>query len=137
MTDRTLSTVAELREVLDRVTFEPSCIDMGWRFEVRAIYARDAIDETLRPFGFVFRASFQRPDRTTGEVDRGFGRWWHVPDHVTESGLVKSAYAAVRLNVEHELLEAFHVDEIRLFDPHHSIADLESAALHHLHAEEP
>jgi hypothetical protein len=139
--ERFLRRISEIREVLDRISLQPSCIDMGWEFEVREVfvYTPDDPDPGRYPplhqcAGFEIRTSFQRPDRDTGKIARGFGRWWHVPVGVSESGLVKSMYAAIRLNVEHELLEAFHYDGVRIFDPHHTIDDLGSAAMHHAYA---
>lgn len=132
---RNIETPRDIREVLNRIDFARSCIDMGWEFELLQIYARSGSSLNVEPFGTLMRASFQRPDRDTHRIARGFGRYWHLPKGITESGIVKSAYAAVRLNVEHELMEALHFDGVRIFDPHHDVDDLKSAALHHLNAD--
>lgn len=107
---------------LEKVAFAKSCVDMGWRWEVKPV------EELGEPVGFLLRTTFQRPDRDTGRIERGFGRWWHVPYDVTETGIVKAAFAAAKLILEHELMESFRYGSVRLFDPHHDIADLCAAA---------
>lgn len=121
----TLDTLVRIEGTLARVMFAPSCVDMGWRWEAIAIEAMSGT-----PAGFLIRTTFQRPDRDTGAIERGFGRWWHLPPQPSESAIVKTAYAAARLILEHELMEAFRFDGHRLFDPHHDIEDLIAAALH-------
>lgn len=81
------------------------------------------IDGKLAIKGWLIRCSFQRPDRETGAVGQGFGRWWFVAEGTTVSGIVKTMYAAAKLIVEHELLEAFRFDGCRPFDPHAPGAD--------------
>lgn len=108
---------------LAKVRFAPSCVDMGWKWEVMPVYAGSGV-----PAGFLIRTTFQRPDRDTGAIERGFGRWWHIPPDVTRSGIVKTAFAAARLILEHEIMESFHYDDVRVFDPHHEISDLRAAA---------
>lgn len=113
----------EVKAVLAKVTFAPSCVDMGWEWEVVHSLAAHPIGD-----GWLMRTTFQRPDRDTGVVSKGFGRWWHVPLDVTESGLVKTAFAAAKMILEHELMESFLYAGVRLFDPHHTVEDLFVAA---------
>jgi hypothetical protein len=124
--ERVMHTANDVKDVLGRVSFAPSCVDMGWKWEVKTAYS-----EHGHISGWLIRTTFRRPDRDTGEVEEGFGRWWHVPVGVTESGVVKTAFAAAKLILEHELMESFRVDGVRIFDPHHTIADLRMAAVHH------
>jgi hypothetical protein len=116
--------IGEVRAVLERVSFAPSCVDMGWQWEVESMNARDRAD------GWLVRTTFRRPDRDTGKVETGYGRWWHVPAGVTESGVVKTAFAAAKMILEHELMESFRFDGVRIFDPHHTVSDLRTAAEH-------
>lgn len=127
-----MMTVEKLHSVLAKVTFAPSCVDMGWTWEVRPEFP----GRGLEPCGFLIRTTFRRPDRDTGAIETGYGRWWHVPADVSESGIVKTAYAAARMILEHELMESFRYDGVRLFDPHHDIEDLRAAAKHHARAQE-
>lgn len=116
----TIVTADHVLEVLRKVRFAPSCIDMGWTWEVTPAHG-DAP-------GFLLRTSFRRPDRDTGLVSFGFGRWWHVSEPTTENAIVKTAFAAAKMILEHELMESFHYGDVRLFDPHHDLDDLRAAA---------
>lgn len=114
-----------IQDILAKISFAPSCVDMGWRWEVVTV------DTMLGgPGGFLIRTTFQRPDRDTGRIERGFGRWWHLPKDANESAVVKAAYAAAKLILEHELMESFHYEGARLFDPHHDVEDLYAAVQH-------
>lgn len=110
----------EVENVLAGVSFGPSCIKAQWSWEVGP-----SIEGTL------LRVCFVRPDRDTGSDGVGRGRWWHVPEDAAVDAVVKTAFAAAKQIVEHELMESFHYGIVRLFDPHHTIADLEAAAEHH------
>lgn len=144
--EATITTMDELRRALDAVSFAQSCIDMGWKWQVRPIFV--PVSDTDAPyagpeghvglapnntviigdraFGLAWeiRCSFRRPERETGVVGEGFGRWWPVDPGITESGLWKTMYLAVTTNVTHEVLEAYKVLGFRPFDPHRSIRDL-------------
>jgi hypothetical protein len=113
----------DLHAILIGITFAPSCIDMSWTWQVQEL--------TTAEGGFLICTTFQRPDRETGELQTGFGRWWHIPKNVTESGVVKTAYAAARLILEHELMESFKYQGVRIFDPHHEVEDFRAAADRH------
>ena len=116
-------TLTQLKKILKRIKFAPSCVDMGWEWDFKAIQQAGGLEIE----GFLIRTTFQRPDRDSGFLGRGYGRWWHVPADVSESGVVKTAYAAARLILEHELMESFKYDGKRIFDPHHDVQDLEWA----------
>ena len=99
------------------VSFATSWLDMGARWAWQLVER-----------GWLIRCSFQRPDRETGTVGRGFGRWWYIAAGTSESALWKTMFAAAKMIVEHELLEAFKVDGKRPFDPHRSVQDLTASA---------
>ncbi len=115
-------------KILSTISFAPSCVDMGWTWEVERILVDDFDDMKMEPIhepaGYRIRTTFRRPDRVTGKVETGYGRWWTVPLTETESGIVKTAYAAARTILEHELMESFKWRGTRVFDPHHTIAEL-------------
>ncbi len=121
-------TLDEVRAILADVKFAPSCVDMCWEWEVKEIRDYDQWEDQFHPGGFLVRTTFQRPDRDTGVVSKGYGRWWHVPSDVTESGVVKTAFAAAKMILEHELMESFHYNGFRIFDPHHTVDELALAA---------
>lgn len=119
-------TLDKIEQVLSNITWKPSCVDMGWKWEVKEIFEADDFD--IKPKfisnGFLIRTTFQRPDTHTGEMGTGYGRWMHVPTDVSEEGIVKTAWLCAELIVRHELMEAFLYNEKRIFDPHKSIKDL-------------
>lgn len=107
-------TVSDVQSILSRIKFAPSCIDMGYRFEVKI----DSED------GFKIRASFQRPDTRTGVMGTGFGRWHVTPADSSTTAIVKTAWVAVKMVVEHELMESMMYRGVRIFNPHKSLKDL-------------
>lgn len=137
-----MHTAESIRTLLSKITFAPSCVDMGWAWDVRMV--QDSYDPSLpdpratdeqslgpyRPESFLIRTTFRRPDRETGEIQTGTGGWHHVPADSTDSGIVKRAFVAAKMILEHELMESFRYKGVRLFDPHHTIEDLEQAAKH-------
>ena len=120
-----VQTKSEAQRVLDQVTFAPSCLDMGWGWDIEHVYEiRDGKTEIK---GWNIRTTFQRPDTDTGEVGTGYGRWWFVEQGTSVSGLVKTAWLACQQIVQHELMEAFLFQGVRVFDPHaevHALIDL-------------
>lgn len=106
-------TLLEVKKVLKDITFAPSCLDMGWKWQAK---------ETKE--GFLIRTSFQRPDTNTGKIGRGFGRWMHIDKDISTDGLVKSAWLCAELIIKHELMECFLFRRVRIFDPHKSLEDL-------------
>lgn len=122
--------IGHIQRVLSHITFAPSCVDMGWAWEVEEVYdfPHRSASWGARPeaelCGFNIRTTFRRPDTDTGEIGIGKGRWWFVETDITESGLVKTAWLACQQIVQHELMEAFMFDGVRVFDPHASVADL-------------
>lgn len=117
----------DIRALLKKITFAPSCVDMGWDWEVEWV---EGSSVSAPHMGFLIRTTFRRPDRDSGVIATGYGRWWHVPPDVTPSGVVKTAFAAAKMILEHELMESFRFEGERLFDPHHTIDDLYAATAH-------
>lgn len=136
--DARVNTTDELRAVLDRVRFENSVMNFGWRFEVQPVTVRyegtatffDATQnrsvtaDSPERRGWLLWASFQRPDTVTGEVSRGRGRDEVVWEGWTESAVVKTAWVVVNMLVTHELMEGIQYDGHRFFDPHNSVHEL-------------
>lgn len=103
----------DIEAILAKITFAPSCLDMGWAWEISS-YSHEL-------GGWNVRTTFQRPDTDTGEVGTGKGRWWFVAKGTSTSGLVKTAWLACQQIVQHELMEAFLFEQIRVFDPHATV----------------
>ena len=119
MEEKTLKTTAELRAVLDQITFAPSCLDMGWAWEIEELHLPDG---ALK--GWLVNTTFQRPDTHTGIVGTGRGRKEFLAFGASESGAVKTAWLLAELIVRHELMEAFRYRGVRIFDPHHTVDEL-------------
>jgi hypothetical protein len=122
-------TLEEIADILGKITFAPSCVDMGWAWEVEPVFVidgphRGACGDDYSSAGFRLRTTFKRPDRVTGELQTGKGRWWEVPEDVSLSGVVKTAFAASKMILEHELMESFKFEGARIFDPHNEVKDL-------------
>lgn len=118
-----------VKSVLNAITFAPSCVDMYWSWEVEDVFVvRDGNDRStqaaMTQVAYRLRTTFRRPDRDTGEAAIGYGRWWEVPKDTTVSGVVKTAFAAAKMILEHELMESFKWNGVRVFDPHNNVLDL-------------
>lgn len=139
--DREVDGVDDLVDILSDIKFAPSMVDMKWRWQAKRVYidhptylgATTTHGQPLGvpklavlEFGMCFRTSFARPDRDTGVTNIGYGRWWLLQTGVTVSGVVKTAYAACKMILDHELMESFKYDGKRIFDPHHSVQALAS-----------
>lgn len=105
--------IKQIEEIVKNITFAPSNLDMGWKFQVKKTTG-----------GFLIRTSFKRPDTNTGKIGTGFGRYMFVDKNSSETGVVMTAWLCAELIVEHELLEAFKYKGARLLDPHKSLEDL-------------
>ena len=112
-------TLKQVKSVLSKVTFVKSCIDFGWKWEVKESYEKDSVVN-----GFFIRTTFRRPDINTGEIGEGFGRWMFFPKNCSEDCVVKTAWVCCELIVKHELLESFLYEGNKIFDPHKSLEEL-------------
>lgn len=97
---------ARFWEVIDRITFK------DWQL----------VGETSL-LGTRIRWCFNAPCSRTGTDQPWFGRWWDVTDY-NEEQVVKTAFAALKLTMEHELMEFFKYKGVAIFDPHTPLADL-------------
>jgi len=116
-------TLDQVKTYLSNIRSAPSGIQMssdkGYKFEVVGLsHENPTID------GFLIRCGFWRPDTNTGEMGEGWGRWTHVPSYSTEDSVVKSGYVAIKLVVEHEMMEAFEYKGVKVFDPHKDLKGL-------------
>ncbi len=67
---------------------------------------------------------YEAPCVKTGGLQIFHGRKFYLSDHMTEDEIVKTAYLAFKLAVEHEIMEGFKVDGKVLFNPHVSYQEL-------------
>lgn len=130
MAEKTVERQADLMGFLGEISFAPSCVDMEWLWDITPLYVdRADMDgnadlpclDTPDLWGFNVRTTFKRPDTHTGAVTRGKGRWWAIELGTSRSGVLKTAWMACEQILKHELMEAFMVEGVRLFDPHASV----------------
>lgn len=105
--------IKEIKKIIKKITFAPSNLDMGWKFQVREVQE-----------GFFIRTSFRRPDTNTGKIGTGYGRWMFVHKDADDRSIVMTAWVCAEMIVKHELMEAFLYEKVRILDPHKSLADL-------------
>jgi len=105
--------IKQVRKIVKNITFAPSNLDMGWKWQVK---------ETEE--GFLIRTSFKRPDTNNGEIGWGFGRWMFIDKGSDERGIVMTAWVCAKLIIDHELMEAFLYKNTRILDPHKSLEAL-------------
>jgi hypothetical protein len=120
MSDKRIETIADLRAVFDQISFAPSCVNMGWTWEIEEL--RVGPEQALK--GWLVNTTFRRPDTDTGVVGTGRGRQELITVGASESGAVKTACLLAELIVRHELMEAFLYRGVRIFDPHHTVEEL-------------
>ena len=104
--------IEKVKIILSNIKFaEYSCIDMGWKFDVKVVSDL-----------YLIRTSFQRKDINTGEFGTGWGRWHTTPvATATETSIVMTAWVCVKMIVEHELLEGFEYHNKKVFHPHQTL----------------
>jgi hypothetical protein len=115
--DLIINTDADLQTVIDRVTFVNTRLDWNWSYHFRP----------LGEVGWLVWAAFDRPDTHSGAVGRGRGRDEIVYRGASESSVMKTCWLLVELLVRHELMEGFRYEDLRVFDPHNTIGDLQLA----------
>lgn len=54
----------------------------------------------------------------TGQLDEFKGRMWYLSEFMTDDEIIKTAYVAFKMAIEHEIMEGFRVDGKILFNPH-------------------
>jgi len=135
MREAVIESEAQLRAVLDQISFAPSCVSMGWQWQIEELRLHDGTRATPIEWGtfgtlrgWLVNTTFQRPDTNTGKIGTGAGRQELIGFGASESAVVKTCWLLAELIVRHELLEAFLYQGVRIFNPHHSIAELSMPA---------
>lgn len=123
MSDVVIQSEEQLRAVLDQISFAPSCVDMGWQWQIEELRLQSG---DLR--GWLVNTTFRRPDTHTGEIGIGTGRQELIAYGASESAVVKTCWLLAELIVRHELMEAFLYRGVRIFNPHHSVDALSMPA---------
>lgn len=104
-----MNEASRVQAVLDRVVYK------HWTFEVLLSAGH----------GVAIRCLFMAPCvlKPMLKDEPQYGRAWLVTG-MTEDAIITTAFCAIKLAEEHEVLENFLVDGVRVFNPHTPIAKL-------------
>jgi len=90
-----------------------------------SFYLRIERDNEQPVDGRVFiQVNYSAPCIKTGELRQWSGRKWYLSRHMTQDEVIKTAFAAFKAAVEHEILEGFSVGGKLLFNPHVDFTEL-------------
>src|SRR5688572_15170526 len=70
------------------------------------------------------QCKYLAPCQKTGKIEYWKGRKWYLSSHMTDDEVIKTAYCAFEAAVKHEIMEAFKVDRVVLFNPHINFEEL-------------
>ncbi len=79
---------------------------------------RIARDQKYSRGRFFIQVTYKAKCNKTGKMQEWHGRKWYLSDHMTNDEVVKTAYAAFKATVEHEIMEGFKINGVVLFNPH-------------------
>jgi hypothetical protein len=85
---------------------------------------RVEVDNEFENGRIFLQATYMAPCTKTGDILEWHGRKWYLSKFMTDDEIVKTAYAAFKAAVEHEVMEGFKVDGIILFNPHINYTEL-------------
>lgn len=132
--DRQITTTKDLEEVLGKISFKNSILNFNWRYRhkpfLEMVFPKHEYEGggmrkgTAVQTGWLLWVEFERPDIHTGKMGWGRGRDEIIKMDSWESGLVKTAYVLYRFIIEHEAMEGFQYDGIRIFNPHRTVHEL-------------
>ena len=92
-------------DILNQLSFR------DWRFQIRPTQEH-----------ILLRVVFSAPDAfNKGKPTEQQGRWWVIEPHNTDEEVVKTAFAAVKMAMEHEVREDFVYKGKRPFSPHKKV----------------
>lgn len=89
----------------------------GQRFKIQV--------QAVNPSRYSIQVHYNDVCVNTGETNDFVGREWVLNHHPTKDEIVKTCYAAFQAVVIHEVMEGFKYQNDRVFNPHHTISDLQ------------
>mgnify|MGYP006951087584 CR=1 FL=1 len=90
----------------------------GLSFYIRAFNDQKGGDRVYIQVSYIDKC------RISGKEETWSGRKWYLSEHMADDEIVKTAYAACKTAVEHEIMEGFKVDGKVVFNPHVSFEAL-------------
>lgn len=91
---------------------------LGVEFDIHAHYDKKYGKRIYLQVGYA------APCTKTNEPCHWRGRKWYLSSHMTEDEVVKTAFAAFKATVEHEVMEGFKYDGTVVFNPHVNFQEL-------------
>lgn len=110
-----MTTLNDIRNLLSKIDI----VIMGVKFWVQA-----HVDKKNENGRIYLQAIYYADCQKTNEHKEWHGRKFYLSDHMTKDEIVKTAYLAFKLAVEHEVMESFKVNNIILFNPHINFEEL-------------
>lgn len=115
--------LSEVKELLNRIRFSPSNINMDLDWDVKPTKISNESDIVIEK-GYSIRTTFTRP--SGNDIERGYGRWLYVPENASVDNIIKTAWLCLEIITKHELMNAFLYDDSKVFDPLKTVAELQS-----------
>lgn len=115
-------TQEQIQAILQRITLGPTVL-FASQFTPPISFSVTPVPGKYEDIcaGFWVQLHFARPDTNTGAWGWGESRREYIAPNATEDSILKTGFLLLKLVVEHELMEAFLVDGVRIFDPHRSV----------------
>lgn len=110
-----MRSLAEIRHLLKRVDIDLFDKKFNIRCEVDNKYDAGRIFLQI-----VYKARCNK----SGDEQIWHGRKFYLSDHMTDDEIIKTSFGAFKAAIEHEVMEAFRVDKIVLFNPHINFEEL-------------
>ncbi len=110
-----MSQINKIRDLLTKIDINL----MGTKFWVQA-HVDKKNDNGRIYLQVIYYADCQK----TNEHKEWHGRKFYLSDHMTDDEIIKTAYLAFKLAVEHEVMESFKINDIVLFNPHINYKEL-------------
>lgn len=97
------------------------CFDIGYRGEEGRYWS---LVIGMDDGAFWLQWRFDATDTETGNLSRQHGRKWRISQHATPDEVVKTAWAAVQMAIQHEAAERFTYKREAIFHPHTDVEAL-------------
>jgi hypothetical protein len=97
---------------------------MGTYFSVQIEYDKKAYKYMKSKARLYLQIWYNARCIKTGKYELWHGRKWYLSDYMTEDEIVKTAFAAFKATVEHEVMETFKVKGKPVFNPHIDFKEL-------------
>jgi hypothetical protein len=108
--------IDKVKEITKRITINLFNTEFKIRVERDNVRPED---------GRIFlQAVFNAPCTKEDDSQEWHGRKWYLSEFMPTDEIIKTAYAAFKMAVEHEVMEAFKIDGIILFNPHINFEEL-------------